>query len=455
MVRYKMNVDDAPSHFGLNLRDYNTVSLLISLGLYVIVCVYAMLQWGIRRWVRYENATAQLIPSEGQRFCHDSRNGGLANSYNPSRRSGAGAQKFIVSEINRTQLSSVCGKLVFGYVLRVLWIVLTVFRVAPHPPKGQLTCYNYHVLVSVCNRLCQLVLFTALFSLVGFMANVIRQHKQSKEHSHRMNFESEIAAVLAQSTTRRSLGSSRARVQPIQSTENDITSQVQNAQGFSAIVSLLRVAMTPDMLQVLLNLWMYIMVVVLLFAEWFTCDPVKSQVASSAQTITISAFTILLSLMFVRYGTQLCFVLSGLRSPLSKKLRLNVLALTIVCSVSTFLRGVLFLLVPVFGIRLTGLLGTVFYPWGFYTIPEILPGLMALHLMTPLPRQLPRQEESLEPLVANSHAASENCLNSNSFSTIDDASTEFGSFYRMPHGVSATGSDIASEEPEQPAYCWI
>lgn len=158
---------------------------------------------------------------------------------------------------------------------------------------------------------------------------------------------------------------------------------------------------TPDAVQVLLNFWAYVAILILLGVsldfnsiclllltfcvqiQWFQCDPKRYDRLDNSEKIVIALAYMALSVMFASYGYKLLKVLGLLKHPQSKSIRSKFLLLTLACTVLLMIRGVLFILRPMFGLSITGTSEKIFYPWFFYPIPEIIPGVLLVSFMSP------------------------------------------------------------------------
>ncbi|GBG34119.1 Hypothetical Protein FCC1311_103422 [Hondaea fermentalgiana] len=320
----------------------------------------------------------------------------------------------IVSKLDRSRLYYVGQNLVLAYIVRITWLMLNIFQVAPIPKGAEHSCQDMHTLVSAANRFAQLLCFTAYTSVVGFWANILRQHSTSRRMRVGLSSEREVAAALAQSTTRRRPGQLMVAIPDLFASERAQTEAeggnggnggaggARDKEGFNAICSLLCMLLTPDIVQLLLNFWVYVIIIILLSVQWFECDKETYDEIDRAQTITIAVFFLLLGTMFLRYGVSLVSALSKLRHESAAQLVRSTIVISTVSSLLFALRGVLFLLEPLFAFRLTGVWAQIMYPWFFYPVPELIPALLLMHYMSPKPRSFRSPANPQTPLLSTS-----------------------------------------------------
>mmetsp|Transcript_10883 Transcript_10883/g.17823 ORF Transcript_10883/g.17823 Transcript_10883/m.17823 type:complete len:462 (+) Transcript_10883:83-1468(+) len=379
---------------GSSLSYYNRISFEVCVGLYSLAFVYAMMQVLFRYWADRERQRALDILRE--RAMEESASAVSVGEVLPSSAALLRTREPIVTALNRSRLFYVSRNLAFAFLLRTVWLVLTVENIAPKVDMSNeenKSCYNVHTFVSAANRLAQLLCFTAYTSVVGFWAEVLRQHEKAKNSRAGLSAQAEIASALAQSTTRRRPGEVMVPVPDLFTAGNDGEQQngdgaVHDQEGFAAICSIFWVLLTPDMIQILLNFWAYVLIFVFLCVQWFECDKEEYNKIDKAETMTIAFFFAILSIMYLIYGVRLVRVLGTVKLPVGGRIKRNTIVLIVVCVSCFILRGSLFLMNPLFHFTLTGFIGKLAYPWFFYPVPELLPALLILHLTTPHPRRM-------------------------------------------------------------------
>jgi hypothetical protein len=186
--------------------------------------------------------------------------------------------------------------------------------------------------------------------------------------------------------------------------------------------------------QVLLNFWVYVVIAVLLFAQWFECDPVKYKAVDVTQTVVIAIFFAGLALMFARYGLRLLLLLRQMQHPVRARLAANIATICALCASLFLLRGVLFLLEPLFHYRITGWWQDALFPWAFYPLPELVPGIVMLHLMAPRPRQVRVRQDDQRPLLASAAADAASAPGRAADADAAAGVAGFGSFTAKPQG---------------------
>ena len=137
----------------------------------------------------------------------------------------------------------------------------------------------------------------------------------------------------------------------------------------------------PRTADLLIKFWVFVVMAGLFLYKFFTCDDDKRENVAQAEILAI-AFTFgLLAIGFAAVGSGLRIKLQYRESNSSSHLRFRITIISVTCVVFFFVRATLFLLYPMFGIKLKGLLQDVTYPWFFYTMPEIIPSLTLLALL--------------------------------------------------------------------------
>lgn len=395
----------------------HTGALEVCAGLYAVALSVAVVQTAYRQWLDAERSAALKASRAARRQEREQiRRGPLADS--SESEGGLGVQSlledagnsprvdnnlsgssseddetadFIVNKLDRSRLYYVGQNLVLAYILRLTWIFLNLYNVAPVPAGLEESCKDMHTLVSATNRLAQLLCFTAYTSVAGFWANILRQHTKARRLRVGLSSEREVASALAQSTTRRRPGQIMVAVPDLFASERaqaeaEAGGAMGDKQGFNAIFSLCCMLLTPDIVQLLLNFWVYVIIIILLCVQWFECDKSVYDNIDRIETVTIASFFLVLGTMFLWYGLRLALLLKNLPYQASARLMRNTIIIACVASLFFVLRGILFLLEPLFAVRLNGTAAQIMYPWFFYPVPEIIPALLLLHLMSPRPQ---------------------------------------------------------------------
>lgn len=101
-------------------------------------------------------------------------------------------------------------------------------------------------------------------------------------------------------------------------------------------------------------------------------------------------FSLMLAAGMVLQALRLFRALVAFESPVLRRLRWGLCGIALPCSALLLLRAGLFLYRPITGRLLDGTLGSVMYPWFFYTAPELLCGLLVLLPTVPRPVRLER-----------------------------------------------------------------
>lgn len=141
----------------------------------------------------------------------------------------------------------------------------------------------------------------------------------------------------------------------------------------------------PRMLDILLKFWVLVLMVGLYAYKFFECDE-KNRDRVSKIEITAMSFTFaLLAIGFASVGNGLRIQLSYRESVSASQLSFRITTITIVCVILFLTRFFLFMLYPLFEIKIKGTYQEFLYPWLFYTIPEIVP--CSILLLTLLKRK--------------------------------------------------------------------
>lgn len=137
----------------------------------------------------------------------------------------------------------------------------------------------------------------------------------------------------------------------------------------------------PSTWQILINFWVYVVLLGLVWYKFESCDEDVRSGISQAEVVAIALFYLCLAIGF-------CYVCVGLSRQLqlresvsSTQLQRRILIISTLCVLFFSLRSLLFLLNPLFGVVLKGTAREVLYPWFFYTVPEVLPALVAQWFM--------------------------------------------------------------------------
>jgi len=315
------------------------------------------------------------------------------------------SQQELVSPLDRARILTLAQNLFLALTLRLVWLLLEIHEVMPVSSESDVPCKDPRTVVAAVNRLAQLLFFTAFVSVAAFWAKVLRGYEDVATLRRRTGAATErgISEALAQSTTRRRAGfaANVALSDVFEGFAAGARTEIEDEQGFDAICSLLCIVLTPDLVQTLLNFWAYVIVGVLIVVQWFECDQRRYDKIDHVQTITIACFFCILSGMYLLYGARLVAAIKSTRHPLKNRFMGPIILLTMIGSIAFFLRGVVFLLHPVFGITLTGQLAKVAYPWFFYPVPELLPTVFILYFLIPRPKPIVSRFASIHtPLLS-------------------------------------------------------
>ena len=337
-----------PGSGGMNLRleTYESWSLFICSIIYFIAFIYAFLQARLRCWMeqRSRDAYSELFDNE---------------------------RSLTVSPAARGRLLYISQNVALAMLLRLVWVVIKLFKLVPKPKEGMQSCHNYHTFVSACNRLSQLLFFTAFASIITYWVEVLQNVRAVKRQEEGLQSREEISRILANSTLRRERGAPLAVVADLA----DSTMMRKDRQFLS-----------PSSVQILVNFWAYASILILLTVQWFECNRKVYEWIYDGETICIAFFYGLLSVGYVVHGRRLSLELRRVESPMARRMNRYCWTLVAACVLVFPIRTVLFLLRPIFRVQLKGVLYKVAYPWFFYPLPEVIPALILLHLMTPRSR---------------------------------------------------------------------
>jgi len=320
-----------------------------------------------------------------------------------------------VTKQNRSRLVNIPMSFCIALSLRIIWMAMKLEGIGEDLPRD---CFSVHSLFSAFNRLAQLIFFTACTSVVGFWLTVIKDFELRRHNLAGLAEETLLSNAIAQSTTRRGPNDS---VLPVPSLFS--APAVSQDQGLCALLCSL---LSPDMLQLLLNFWMYVIILGLHIYQFFECDQVISKRVDYAETGVIALFYYVLSVMYLVYGYKLIRLLRQIRHPLAATLIRNTIFITLICVTSFLLNGFLRSLTPIFNARITGTSSKVLYPWFILPVPELLPTLLILHLMTPVARKTTINASS--PLL-NRHIEDDYAATNNPHGFITDSGTSSSRFW--------------------------
>lgn len=269
----------------------------------------------------------------------------------------------LVSFATRQRLQFVSQNLCAALALRISWLSVKLLHLAPKPEPSMQSCHNYHTLLAACNRLSQLLFFTAFAGVITFWMEVLQRVSQQVSG---VCYNEEVNEIMANSTLRRSV---HQRI-------------VQLPDGGNEGPRVPTGVMSPNVIQLLVNFWAYGLILVLLTVQWYTCDNDVYLVIYDGETACIAILYGLLCVGLFIHGRKVIFKLTSIHADgLSRKCSIIVVSCLTVFPVRT----VLFLLQPVFRVKLTGLMFKLTYPWFFYPVPEIVPSVVLLYLMAPKP----------------------------------------------------------------------
>ena len=344
---------------GLSLEDlrldtYETLGFFICFVLYFFGLVYAFLQARLRCWMA-ETSRAAYTSFFAQKH-------GLT-----------------VSPAARARLLYISQNVTLALLLRLIWVVIKLFKLVPKPKHGGQSCHNLHTFVSAANRLSQLLFFTAFASVLTFWVELLQNFRAVSRQREGMQSREDLAIILANSTLRRQRGARIAEIPDL---------------AEPAVVFQERRMLSPSSVQILVNFWAYASILILLTVQWFECDRRVYDWIYDGETVCIAFFFGLLSVGFVVHGRRLILELSRFNTPLANKLRRLCLVLIVSCLSVFPIRTILFLLRPVFHVQLSGLLYKIAYPWFFYPMPELFPAVVLLHMMTPRSRDSLQVDET-------------------------------------------------------------
>eukprot|EP00511_Aplanochytrium_stocchinoi_P004850 CAMPEP_0204834694 /NCGR_PEP_ID=MMETSP1346-20131115/20462_1 /ASSEMBLY_ACC=CAM_ASM_000771 /TAXON_ID=215587 /ORGANISM="Aplanochytrium stocchinoi, Strain GSBS06" /LENGTH=355 /DNA_ID=CAMNT_0051968153 /DNA_START=106 /DNA_END=1173 /DNA_ORIENTATION=+ len=308
-------------------------------------------------------------------------------------------ERLVVPLETRGRLLFVSQNFSLAFFLRLIWLVVKFYDLAPKPKAGEDSCHNYSTLVSGCNRLAQLLLFTSYTTIVTFWAEVLGQHAWVKLSGQGIGSENEsdLSFAISRSTLRRQPG---AHIIPITSVNDESEESKIRMQGLLSMF-----VIRPHTLQILANFWAYATIIILLSVQWFVCKKQVYNVIYQGETISIAFFFGILAVTYFFYGGKLDMALrnsqTSLPAAIVKRLRIYIYILVLVTAIFFPLRAALFLAKPLFGYQFSGLLQKVLYPWFFYPVPEIVPALILLLFTSPI--RTTSSSESYAPVSSSTY----------------------------------------------------
>jgi hypothetical protein len=137
----------------------------------------------------------------------------------------------------------------------------------------------------------------------------------------------------------------------------------------------------PRTVDILLKFWVFVVLAGLFMYKFFECDDANRQRVADAEIVAISLVFGALAIGLASVGGGLRVKLSYRESVASSQLSFRILAITVTCSVLFLMRVFLFLLYPVFDLKLKGAARQALYPWFFYTVPEVVPCVVLLFVL--------------------------------------------------------------------------
>mmetsp|Transcript_18392 Transcript_18392/g.58638 ORF Transcript_18392/g.58638 Transcript_18392/m.58638 type:complete len:319 (+) Transcript_18392:35-991(+) len=151
----------------------------------------------------------------------------------------------------------------------------------------------------------------------------------------------------------------------------------------------------------LLNSWLIIAEFVVMGARFFV--RLSDQALDNWYTVDswiVAILTAVVAVSVAYYGCKLYHVSHQHdQSAVLHRAQRRIMAATVLILLLCTARTVFFLWQPVSGHDITGLLGTIVYPWFFYPVPEIVSGFVILFVMWPV-RGPAKSIMAVEPAVA-------------------------------------------------------
>jgi hypothetical protein len=267
----------------------------------------------------------------------------------------------------RDRVSSFPQQVSGAIMFRVVWIVAVVsdwFRKA-----GEDSCHDPHAFVSLCSRLAQLLFFSAFGGVLVTWWDVIRAEDRGA-----VRVSQDLLRTLRRSSTHFPLDG-----------------------AFLSMPSLWSTLCSSSTIYVLGNFWVFAVVLALVAVEFYVCDAALGRRIDDAETVVVAVFYLGLAAGFAVSWRKLRGLLVA-REDLERPVRV----VAAVCAVLFCARSLLFLSRPLLHYSFQGTAQQVLYPSFFFTVPELVPSVVVLYLMTPRAASKPLEAR---PLLASSSAA--------------------------------------------------